>query len=310
MRVELFGDEIESLRWFSTFTQRSLAEAERIEIAPAAELDPEYRELAELAASEERDERPDIADILPVERFRSVVELIPEQAAVVLASEEELETALRDHWQDVTTSLHSDDAHSLYLNPDSLDEGARGERVAVRLSAVSADQPHSFRAQAADTAARTIPEAEPELEKLVRSGYLTVVAWAHRGEAERAAYNLARLQPTYPGRTSETPDGGAASTSPSRALREGFISPQLKLAVIPDHRLLRRRRAERPEPRPGRIQRSPTCAPATSSCTPITASAASPASTRRPSAASRATTCGSSTAARTASSSPPTSSTS
>ena len=213
MRVELFGDEIESLRWFSTFTQRSLADAERIEIAPAAELDPEYRELAELAASEERDERPDIADILPVERFRSVVELIPDRAAVVLASDEELETALRDHWQDVTTSLHSDDAHSLYLNPDSLMKELEGERVAFRLSAISADQPHSFRAQAADTAARTVPEAEPELEKLVRSDYVTAVAWAHRGEAERAAYNLARLQPTYlEGRDRSKP---ASSTSRS-----------------------------------------------------------------------------------------------
>ena len=37
-RVELFGDEIESIRWFSTFTQRSLGEAESIELAPAAEL--------------------------------------------------------------------------------------------------------------------------------------------------------------------------------------------------------------------------------------------------------------------------------
>ena len=36
-----------------------------VEIAPAAELDAEYRELAELAASEERDERPDVAEILP-----------------------------------------------------------------------------------------------------------------------------------------------------------------------------------------------------------------------------------------------------
>ena len=50
MRVELFGDEVESLRWFSTFTQRSLGRRERVEIAPAAELDPEYRELAEMAA--------------------------------------------------------------------------------------------------------------------------------------------------------------------------------------------------------------------------------------------------------------------
>ncbi|MBV9716832.1 MAG: transcription-repair coupling factor, partial [Solirubrobacterales bacterium] len=38
VRVDLFGDEIESLRWFSTFTQRSLGEADVVEVAPAAEL--------------------------------------------------------------------------------------------------------------------------------------------------------------------------------------------------------------------------------------------------------------------------------
>ena len=54
MRIELFGDEIESMRWFSTFTQRSLGDAERVELAPAAELDAEHRELAELAAAEAR----------------------------------------------------------------------------------------------------------------------------------------------------------------------------------------------------------------------------------------------------------------
>ena len=32
VRLELFGDEIESLRWFSTFTQRSLGEAEAVEL--------------------------------------------------------------------------------------------------------------------------------------------------------------------------------------------------------------------------------------------------------------------------------------
>ena len=35
-RIELFGDEIESIRWFSTFTQRSLGETDRIELDPAA----------------------------------------------------------------------------------------------------------------------------------------------------------------------------------------------------------------------------------------------------------------------------------
>ena len=52
VRCELFDVEVERLTYFSTFTQRSLEEAERVEIAPAAELAPEHRELAEIAAHE------------------------------------------------------------------------------------------------------------------------------------------------------------------------------------------------------------------------------------------------------------------
>jgi transcription-repair coupling factor (superfamily II helicase) len=43
IRVDLFGDEIDSMRRFSVFTQRSLGEAERVELAPAAELSEEHR---------------------------------------------------------------------------------------------------------------------------------------------------------------------------------------------------------------------------------------------------------------------------
>ena len=77
-RLELFGDEIESIRWFSTFTQRSLGEAERIELDPAAELALEHRELAEIA-SEEDGERPDVAELLPVDSFRAPLDLIGER---------------------------------------------------------------------------------------------------------------------------------------------------------------------------------------------------------------------------------------
>ena len=76
VRCELFDVEIERLTHFSTFTQRSLEEADRVEIAPAAELAPEYRELAEIAAMEADEERPDIAEALPVDRFRSFLSLI------------------------------------------------------------------------------------------------------------------------------------------------------------------------------------------------------------------------------------------
>src|SRR5690606_37281311 len=97
VRIELFGDEVESMRWFSTFTQRSLGDAERVELAPAAELDSDHRELAELAALEaaEGEEAPSLAELLPLDRFRAPLDLVPARAAVVLVAAEEFEPALR-----------------------------------------------------------------------------------------------------------------------------------------------------------------------------------------------------------------------
>src|SRR3954464_15530140 len=98
VRCELFDIEVERLTFFSTFTQRSLEEADRIEIAPAAEIGPEHRELAEIAATEDPEQRPDIAELLPVDRFRELMSLLPGDALVAVAAEEELEPALADLW--------------------------------------------------------------------------------------------------------------------------------------------------------------------------------------------------------------------
>src|SRR3954447_13216180 len=73
VRCELFDIEVERLTFFSTFTQRSLEEADHVEIAPAAEIGPEHRELAEMAALEEAGQRPDVAEVLPVDRFCDVL---------------------------------------------------------------------------------------------------------------------------------------------------------------------------------------------------------------------------------------------
>jgi transcription-repair coupling factor (superfamily II helicase) len=264
VRLELFGDEIETLHAFSTFTQRSLEELEAVEVAPAAELAQEYRELAEIAALERQEDRPDIAELLPVEDFRPFLELVSDEAAVVVAAEEEVAPALADHWQDVTAAFHDTDAHHLYVAPDTITAVLR-ERARIRLASIDQDQRFSFRAQAAELAARGIREAEPELEKLTRSGYLTVCTFPNRGEGERAAYNLGRLKVGWlddrgGGGAAAGPAGPAAASSGSggpllfaRArLRDGFIAPQFKLAVIPEHRLFRRRRAAEAPHRTGR----------------------------------------------------------
>jgi transcription-repair coupling factor (superfamily II helicase) len=244
IRVDLFDIEIESLRWFSTFTQRSLGETDAVEVAPAAELAAEHRELAEIAALEDTENRPDVAELLPVDRFQAFLDLAPRDAAVIVAAEEEVAPALADHWQDVCAAFHDEDAHHLYVKPADI-TAALDDRARIRLSSITQDQPIEFRAQAADLAARSLKEAEPELEKLVRSDYNTVVAWPRRGDGERAAYNLARMRATWlDGDRPVQPQLSFAQAN----LRDGFIAAGLRLAVIPEHRLFRRRRAERPTP--------------------------------------------------------------
>jgi transcription-repair coupling factor (superfamily II helicase) len=248
VRIELFGDEVESMRWFSTFTQRSLGDAERVELAPAAELDAEHREAP------------------PLDRFGPPLALVPDSAAVILAAAEEIEPALRDHWDDATTAMHADDANHLYVDVAA----PLAERAALSFVAPGAtDTPptglkrpnigrfrpvgleDAFRAARAESPARSVKEAEAELEKQVRSGYRTVVAFDDRGEAERARYGLDRLDAALleGGRLSPDP----ALTFAEARLREGFVSPELRLAVYPFRRLVhRRRRAEARAPGAGR----------------------------------------------------------
>jgi transcription-repair coupling factor (superfamily II helicase) len=250
VRIELFGDEVESMRWFSTFTQRSLGEAERVELAPAAEMDAEHRELAELAAmaaAEEDGESPNLAEVLPLEHFLAPLELVPEAAAVVLIGEEEIEPALGDHWEDATTAMHAEDAQHLYVDVAA----PLAARAALALTGAGEEDEDAFRAARAESPARSVKEAEGELEKLIRSGYRTVVAFDSRGEAERARYGLDRLD-------ARLLEGGRLSPDPGLSfaearLREGFVSPELKLAVYPFRRLVhRRRRTEEPAPATGR----------------------------------------------------------
>ncbi len=251
VRVDLFGDEIESLRWFSTFTQRSLGEADRVEIAPAAELAEEYRELAEIAALEDAEDRPDVRELLPVENFHPFLALAPGDAQVLIAGEEDVAPALADHWQDVTAAFPDVDARALYVAEDAIN-AQLSERARIRLSSIEGDQELLFRAQSPDIAARGLKEAEPELEKLVRSGYRTIVAFARKGEGERAAYNLGRLKVRW--LNGAPPSRDETMTFAEARLQNGFIAPQFHLAVIPEHRLFRRRRPasdRRPERRRG-----------------------------------------------------------
>ena len=73
-------------------------------------------------------------------------------------------------------------------------------------------------------AARGLKEAEPELEKLSRSGYRTVVTFARRGEGERFGYNLGRLKVNWLG------EDAAAGGPPVAGCRPAFALAQARLS--------------------------------------------------------------------------------
>jgi transcription-repair coupling factor (superfamily II helicase) len=244
VRVELFDIEVESLRSFSTFTQRSLEAIERIEIAPAAELALEHRGFAPAGGE---GERPDIAELLPVERFQPLLDLAGPDVELIVCASEEIAPTLHDHWADVCAAFHDRDAHHLYVPPAEL-EPILAQRARVRLCSLAGTVAIEFHAQAALPSARSLAEAETGLERQLRSGHRTVVTWTRRGDGERAAHNLSRLSADWI-ENDPPPD---RLTFAQATLQEGFVAPSLRLTVIPDHRLYQRRRQQATRPQTGR----------------------------------------------------------
>ncbi|MBK5231126.1 MAG: DEAD/DEAH box helicase, partial [Thermoleophilia bacterium] len=120
----------------------------------------------------------------------------------------------------------------------SVDGGADGA-VATGGGPGGGDPAHAeLRAERPHSMARGFEAAEIELEKLLRSGYRTIVAWSRGSELDRARYNLARIRPE-PLAAAEELTRWQGVFFAHATLREGFVSPALKLAVIPDRLLLR-----------------------------------------------------------------------
>ncbi len=246
VRLELFGDEIESLRWFSTFTQRSLGEAERVEISPAAELAAEHRELAEAASGPGGPAR---------HRRAAAGRSLPGPSRSRRRRDRRGDRRRRrdpGRAQGPLDRRHHRDARRRRSPPLRRGLGAAPRAGASSRSPRSiSDQPHSFRAQRPASAARTPAEAEGEVSKQLRSGYATVVAFDRLGEAERARYSFDRLSATI--LDDRAPEPGSLAFAEG-SLSEGFISPELHLAVIPWRQLLHRRKTAAAAPARGRLR--------------------------------------------------------
>ncbi len=205
LRIELFGDEIEGIRAFSPFTQRALREVEGATIYAAAE---RRGELVEAMLPDDEDARPAPSVVphdlvLPLDRPPDLV-WRPDEVREVWTEEGLAELSL---------------------------EGA------TELDTLPQGQPFSFDAQRPALTARGLAEAENELNGLLGRGLDVIVAFAHRGEAERQRHLLRRVEPAML-RPGEEPSGLSFAVAPAR---RGFVWRDLGVALLPDTQVFRRR---------------------------------------------------------------------
>jgi transcription-repair coupling factor (superfamily II helicase) len=201
VRLELFGDEIESIRAFSAFTQRTLHPLEQAVIHPAAE---RRLDLVEPWLGEEPRPAPDDL-VTPLAR----VDFVWDRGEALRAAEEELGEA-----------------------PDL--------RGAVELSQLPAGQPYAFEAQRPALAARGLAEAERDLLAFVRGGNRVVVTFAHQGEALRTKALMRRIEPVVlePGDDLPHEPGLLFAVAPAR---RGFVLRDQGLVLLPDTQVFRKR---------------------------------------------------------------------
>jgi transcription-repair coupling factor (superfamily II helicase) len=212
LRIEFFGDEIESVRAFSSFTQRALHPVTEATLYPAAERRMDTVQLSNSLLLGEEGEEPGLPPV-------------PEDLVPPLDGPPDL-------------VFQPDDVRRVWeedglAKPPSL-------AGATELDSFPQAQPFAFEAQRPAIAARGLAEAENELAALIRSGQRVVVAFAHRGEALRTQNLLRRVDARLLEPGEELPEEPELLFAVAPA-RRGFVWRDLGLVLLPDHQVFRRR---------------------------------------------------------------------
>ncbi len=255
LRVEFWGDEVERLRTFSVYSQRTTGSLDRATINASFEADttlPEYQTGLHqaLAAweSEGREEAPDElfrragvrALAALAQRFTTVADVLAAAGlGAAVFNPDETYRALAEFDAEVGMAVAGTGVRERLYVP--LVEARALLADALRVDVVQREQPLQFHASRPQFAARDIAGAERDLLRLVRDGYRVFIVFRHEGEAERATFRLRTLQAEVVSRELLARGGEAAPGLYFLAapLREGFVAADLKLAVVNERSLIR-----------------------------------------------------------------------
>ncbi len=212
IRVDWFGDEIESLRAFSPFTQKTIRPLMRAEIWAAAE-------------------PADVRLVNPLD------DPGPGDARVVRLQPSEYEGALRE-----AIERREEEAAAGALDDPSVLVACLDDLSVLDLQVPGGHVAPAFDVREARFATRGMAEAEAEMARLSKDRLRLVVCFARRGDMERTQHLVSRVTPQIMEAAGPVPAEGSVAFT-HLDLRSGFVSRDLGLSVVPDGALIRRRRA-------------------------------------------------------------------
>jgi len=236
VRIEFWGDEVESMRSFSVYSQRSLDSLERVRLFAAAE-DPDERpvSLISLLPEETRVISTDSA------RARHLIEAFQADLGDVLGT---VEDGTPDEGKgDVSgADARITPGDGAYTEWDAVEDALvrlRTVTLSSRALATGEDAPRAVHATSGELPVTSLPEAEASIRRLVEEGYRVVIAFEQRAEAERAGFVLRKVTGAL-GSADEIDQGPGVTFLPVPHRRH-FVIPGLKLALLADAVIFPRR---------------------------------------------------------------------
>src|SRR3989442_4337459 len=282
-RVELFGDEIETLRAFDPVTQRSQSPIDELVVLPAREFSMERApELAERLASAGWDHaaRPDDDEAADLSAYAHLVDSLREGAyapgADAFAPALGATASLLDHLGDRATVVFEDTVE-LELAHGALEaqaEEKRGQLADEGLAVSVFPPPYVTRSRVDDLAQRHGAIRVRPAPGAMRLGWSGLTSYAGRldqflrevagsgrdtrivatPQAARLAELLADRQiPAVAQETVEEPPAAGSLVVARVPLPEGFAVPELDLRVFTDAKVFGFRKPRHPEQRRRRV---------------------------------------------------------
>ncbi len=209
VRIDLFGDDIDDVRVFSPFTQVTIGSIPQVTLWPAAEPDGALVDTARLLDG------------------ATVVQLAPAQFRAALNE---------------AMAVAEDEAEAGALGDPDLLLATLAAASRLDIAPPTGETGGVIDAREARFAARGTNEAQAELGRLSGGALRVLVCFSRRGDMERAAIQLPRVTPAVIDLAADLPREGSVSLT-VLPIRRGFVSRDLGIAVIPEHEILRRRRA-------------------------------------------------------------------